>query len=670
DLNSKTGTFYNSTIFMADTHMFITGDEVVKTGDFTYDLKNGTVSACRAEEGKNIPWIFKSSRAKLTVDGMARLTNVHFVVDGGLPLFYTPFLTFPAKTKRETGFLFPEWSHSSRDGFGFMTPFFVNISPSSDVTLYPGFYDTRGMLYGGQYRYVAAEGSHGNFMFSHLRDRLVEVEDGFKFEDDYKRDNLLRRTKNRYWLRGKADHDFGNNLIAKLDLDLVSDQDYLQELDGGSLGYEMSSDLFLKEFSRDLQEETISARESSLQFIKSWSNMVLTGEFRNKQDTAHDIRLGTDDGDGMIDEGEYSFVSGSNTSPLQVLPRIEFNGRTPVAGTPLSLAWDSEYVHYWRDQGLSAHRLDLHPQLITSLPAGGWFEGMLTGGLRETKYQVTTHGESTWAHDRFQERLANDFTGNIATTLLREFDLGLGSADWLEHMVRPNLLYEYVTRTQEKDLPSFDGADRLAMKNWLTWELNNYFGVGGAGENGDLWNRNFGTLKILQTYNLQEARREIVTVGDRRREWSDLRFEFEVFPVEQWQVRYQTNLSMYDKKISRYELVTKYSLAGGHSFAIDYEYLRNSAMAAPYFYTNSGDSRSDIEARFSARLTDTVQATGYINKSFSTDHTVESAFGLTYKPHCWMVEFETTESAKERRVMIIFSLDGIGRAFRWGKGNV
>ncbi|HIJ78655.1 MAG: hypothetical protein OEY01_05960, partial [Desulfobulbaceae bacterium] len=42
DLNSKTGTFYNSTIFMADTHMFITGDEVVKTGDFTYDLKNGT----------------------------------------------------------------------------------------------------------------------------------------------------------------------------------------------------------------------------------------------------------------------------------------------------------------------------------------------------------------------------------------------------------------------------------------------------------------------------------------------------------------------------------------------------------------------------------------------------------------------------------------------------
>ncbi|MGV1100111.1 LPS-assembly protein LptD [Thiovibrio sp. JS02] len=667
DLEAKTGTFTDSTIFMAETHMFVRGDEVVKTGDFTYTLTNGWASACKTVEGERTPWSFRSSKTKLTVDGMAHLSNVRLQVKD-VPVLYTPYLTFPAKTKRESGFLFPEWSHSSRDGFGITAPFFVNISPSQDVTLYPGYLSERGALYGAQYRYARGANSFGTFMLSFLRDDLL---DGADLDDEFKTDGLIRRANNRYWLRGKADHDFGDDLTARLDLDLVSDQDYMQEFEGGALGYTASNDLFLDDFRRDLQEKTLTERESALQLTKAWANMVLSGEVRTRQNAAHDLRLTTDDGDGVLESGEYVFRNRS-TSPLQALPRFGFSGRMPIGDSGVSGAWGTEYVNYWREEGLGAQRMDLHPQLITSLPRGGWVEGKVTGGVRETVYQIENYGESDWEYDRFQDRQAFDFTGNMATTLIREFDFGAGEADWLEHMIRPNLLYEYVTRTEEQRLPLLDTVDNLERENWLTWQLNNYFGMGGTREDGELWNRDFALFKVLQTYDFRAENPETMRVAAdaRRYDWSDLRFDFELYPLERWKVRYQTNVSMYGKGVTRYQLLSSYALRAGHSFSLDYRYLEDSTMKAPYFYTDLGESVHDLTGRIKARLTETLLATAALNKSFSANHTVESSVGLAYMPHCWMVEVEAVRSVGDQRIMIIFSLDGIGRAFRWGKGNV
>jgi LPS-assembly protein len=652
-IEEGTGTFRHSTIFMAETHMFVRGDEIIKTGEFTYTVINGWASACKTEEGGRAPWSFASSTTKLTVDGMAHLRNVRFQIKE-VPLLYSPYMVFPVKTKRESGFLFPEWSHSSRDGFGITAPFFINLSPSMDVTLYPGYLTERGLQYGAQYRYAQGPDSYGTLMFSFLRDDLLDGED---LSQEYKGDGLIRQTADRYWLRGKADHDFGGNLRGRLDLDLVSDQDYLQEFRGGLMGYTASNDLFLKDFGRSLQEETISERESSLQLSKGWENMALSGELRTRQEAAHDIRLTA--GGGLEEVSRP-------VSPLQALPRIDFSGRLPIAGTRFSTSWNTEYVNYWRDRGIGAHRLDLHPSLITFLPRYGWVEGKVTAGIRETLYQVEPHGGAAWDGGRFQDRLAYDFTGNMATTLMREFAVSAGGADWLEHMVRPNLVYEYVTRTQEKDVPHLDPVDRLDLKNWLTWELNNYFTLGGDGKEGS-WNRAFALFKVLQTYDIREGRREAGEGGGARREWSDLRFDLQVFPLESLSIRYETNVSMYGKGVSRYELLSSYNLPQGHGFSVDYRYLKNQGMLEPYFYTDAGDSVHDLEGQLRARLSETLLATASLNRSFSHDHTVTSSVGLVYRPHCWMMEMEMSRSTGDQRVMVIFSLDGIGRALRFGR---
>ncbi|MFH1021033.1 MAG: LPS assembly protein LptD [Pseudomonadota bacterium] len=671
DLAAETGTFTDSTIFMAESHMYVTGQEMVKTGAFSYTLKKGWATACKPEEGKSPPWSFTSSMTKLTVDGMAQMTNAVFHVKDA-PMVYTPYFTFPAKTKRESGLLFPEWSHSTRSGFGLMVPVFLNVSPSTDFTLYPGYLSERGVQYGGEFRYVKGPESRGTFMLTYLRDDLA---DGADLSAEYKNDGLIRREANRYWLRGKANHDFGDHLTGRLDLDLVSDQDYLQEFKEGSMGYTASKLLFLDEFGRDLREETIFERESSLQLVKSWPNMVAGGELRTRQNSAHDLDFAADNnGNNVLDAGEYTVLS-RTASPLQALPRLDFSGRIPVSGTRVSTAWDSEYVNYWRSEGVGAQRLDLHPKLISFLPQGGWLEGKVSGGARETAYQLESYGDSSWDNDRFQDRQAYDVTGNMATTLLRDFDLG--NSDWLEHLVRPNLLYEYRTRTQE--LPSlddtlgtdvyFDSADRLERKNWLTWQLNNYFTLGTNRKNGDFGNRNLGLFKVLQTYDLRQENPESLGLGvtERRYDWSDLRFEATVSPVPNWALGYQTNVSMYGKNVTRYEFLNQFNLAGGHSLGLNYRYLQDSGMLAPYFYTDLGESSHDLIGTVGARLTETLTANAYLVQSFSEDHTVESLVRLRYQPACWMVELETSKNADDQRVMLIFSLDGVGRAFRIGR---
>ncbi len=670
DLNTQIGTMEDATIFTADNHLYIKGKTVEKTGELTYTLHGSRISACEPVEGKRQAWAIESKRARITVDGMTHLLHPRLEVKD-VPVVYSPYMVVPTKTRRETGFLFPEWSHSSRDGFTLLAPFFINLSPSADVTLYPNYMTERGLMYGGEFRYAAGPRSQGLFLLSYLRDDLADTDN-----DEYKSDRLVRDAQSRYWLRGKADHDFGSGLVGRLDLDLVSDQDFLQEFKEGSLGYDKNKMEFSRMFRRDLQEASLTDRESTAQLVKSWADMVLSGELRTIQDVRNDLILSTNDGDGTLESGEV-VSRDKRVSPLQALPRLDFTGRVPLGMKRLSFAWDTEYVNYWRERGTGAHRLDLHPQLITPLPRGGWIEGKITTGVRETAYEIQTNKNSDWTYDRFQERTAFDFEGNIATLLMRDFDVALGGATWLEHTIRPNLIYSYVTRTSEAELPSLDSVDRLeygqrkSIKNWLTYEWNNYFDIGGDDGKENFWNRQLAQFKVFQTYDLRENRIELTSPTDQRREFSDVRFDLQAYPWAPLLLRYQTNLSVYGQGVTRYELMGRYTTPWKASFSLDYRYLRHSGMLEPYFYTTLGESQHDLQATVNTPLTATLTAYGYINKSFSTDHTVESTLGFLYKPECWLMEVEMRRStAGEQSIMIIFSLDGIGRAFRWGKDNV
>ncbi|NCC95081.1 MAG: LPS-assembly protein LptD, partial [Opitutae bacterium] len=213
DLEQSTGRFKNATVIRREKDLHFEGRVIEKTGELTYHIEDGWVVTCKLQPGEVPPWSFAAADTELTDGGYAFLKHATFRIKD-VPILYTPVMLLPAKRKRQTGLLFPSMFYSDRDGFSLETPLFINLSPSTDLTLYPRYISERGFMGGAEFRYVYDEESMGMFMGHYLDDALSDPS-----EVDYYRDGDYTHTNaERYWLRGKANQDIGS-WTTRLDLD-------------------------------------------------------------------------------------------------------------------------------------------------------------------------------------------------------------------------------------------------------------------------------------------------------------------------------------------------------------------------------------------------------------------------------------------------------------------
>ena len=640
DLNRQTGSLTMTSLRFSESNWHFSGRVVEKTGELTYHFKDGSVTTCpETAEGKPF-WSVNAADVYLNTGDKARLKNVSLLVKD-VPIAYLPYLVIPVS--RQSGLLTPEWSQSQRDGTGFNLPFFWNLSSSFDATFYPGILSKRGVTAGAEFRYRAAERSQGTIAVNYQHDRTTDT-----VEDEYKSDGYLRTDHDRYWLRAKADHDFGNGLKAGLDLDMVSDRDYLQEFRKGIIGFDTSNDKFLAAHNRGFQEESIPFRESTVQLGKTTASMFLGGEMRTVDDERDEP---------------------SATTTLHALPRVVFNGRVgiPKIPVPCSLDWDSEYVFYWRDEGIGEHRLDIHPGFVVSIPAD-FIEGTISTGIRETMYRVEVFGDSSvhdWSNNDSQFRRVWDFEIDFATTLARDFAINLGSVKRFNHKFRPRIAYSYMTSTDQDDLPYLDAQDRIESQNHLIYGIDNYFRIGGLlGDNS--YDRRFGYFKISQAYNIREVRRSLEDALDDRHPFSDIFFELEFYPLERLKIAYETAWSVHGKGVTFYNFKTEYSGRERRSLSINYRYNRVPWVDEPYFYTDDpAESMHELNMEIQAALSKLFSVRGDMAHSWSYNHVVEASVHLIYHPACWSVELLAAKTPDDHRIGIIFSLAGLGKVMEF-----
>ena len=249
DLEQETGVLYGGSLFLQENHFYIRGERIAKTGRDTYRVEGGSFTSC---DGDRPDWSITSRTLNVTIEGYGSATHAVFRVRNA-PVMYAPYLFFPAKTKRQTGLLLPEVGHSDRLGFFWDQPLFWAIGDSSDATLYARYMDKRGTKIGLEYRYARTDASLGTFMADGLHDRRVD--DGSAEATDqwgYGGDAYDRTNTDRYWIRAKLDQELPGGALARLDLDVVSDQDYLTEFKEGLSGFKASRDHFRDTFGRDL----------------------------------------------------------------------------------------------------------------------------------------------------------------------------------------------------------------------------------------------------------------------------------------------------------------------------------------------------------------------------------------------------------------------------------
>jgi LPS-assembly protein len=73
----------------------------------------------------------------------------------GVPVLYTPWISFPIGDQRKTGVLFPIIGNSGQSGTMLAVPWYWNIAPNRDATLFTRYYSSRGLRLDPEFRYLS-----------------------------------------------------------------------------------------------------------------------------------------------------------------------------------------------------------------------------------------------------------------------------------------------------------------------------------------------------------------------------------------------------------------------------------------------------------------------------------------------------------------------------------
>lgn len=120
-----------------------------------------------------VGWQLKLSDLNInqaTQTGTGRNVRLLF---GGVPIFYSPWLSFPVGNQRKSGFLFPILGSSSRGGQSLALPWYWNLATNYDDTITPSIDSARGVKLDNEFRYLGAH-SRGQLLAGYLpRDNLT-----------------------------------------------------------------------------------------------------------------------------------------------------------------------------------------------------------------------------------------------------------------------------------------------------------------------------------------------------------------------------------------------------------------------------------------------------------------------------------------------------------------
>jgi len=140
-------------------------------------------------------WELRARRIDVDTDkgeGIARNATLRI---GKVPVLHVPWLAFPIDDRRRTGLLYPSISMSSRNGFDWRQPIYLNLAPNYDMTLTPRWMSRRGLQLGTEFRYLTPSG-RGTFDLQALpsdnlasRERAEEAADPSIPAANYRKDD-------------------------------------------------------------------------------------------------------------------------------------------------------------------------------------------------------------------------------------------------------------------------------------------------------------------------------------------------------------------------------------------------------------------------------------------------------------------------------------------------
>jgi len=583
DLASMQGWLKHGNVYVGKSNVHVQTEFARRYGVSNYRFENAKFSAC---DGETPAWSFSAKEGDIDLEGRTKLYNSTFNILNQ-PVAYVPYLSLPGNGRRQSGLLAPEMSQSSLRGFSYNQPYYWVIDDERDMTFFENAMSRRGVMQGFEYRHAENSRTKGDWRLDFLNDKM-SANKLYADNSDLRTDGLTRSNSNRWWLRSKYDGfliDPAWNL--KLDLDLVSDQNYLHEFQSGSSGYDSSNQNFLNQFGRSLDVADSLTRTSTAYASRSWEKFGVTAKVAWTENLAY--------------MNGNNFQSKDPTT--QSLPEINaFAFKDTLPGTPFDIEATSRFNYFWRQYGTRGVRTDVHP--VLSLPLSlGPVTLIPTAGVRNTAYTVGgyTNEPATTTTNKTPARTMFELGFTSFTEFSRVFQLNnaplpalpgnVGKSQWgaIRHSVEPRLDFSYVPVPQSQErLPEFDSLDRLTRQNTITYSLTNVFdrkrtrvvaASGAPGSNTTVPTAatdylDFLRVRLEQSYNRDEASRTEDLSTYQRRPFSDVLLETSVQPEKFLTLTSKTYYSPYLNRATEHEhslTLTKETL-GELRFAHDYQH--------------------------------------------------------------------------------------------------
>jgi len=583
EFNTDTGQFENTRYTIKDNRGRGQSADVEMIMGTETNLKNADYSTCDPADKF---WSISASEIHLDhVEEWGKAKNVVLRIKD-VPIFYSPYMSFPLSKKRKTGFLTPGAGSSNRNGFEARTPFYWNIAPQMDATLTPRLLTDSGLMLMGQFRHMS------EYSQSEINAEYLPSDDDFDDED-------------RSLIRVKHQRSFAGRGNFSLDYNRVSDKQYFEDF-GNSLGV------------------------TSTRFLPQRGNVSYSGSL-----------YGGNWWSAYASVENYQVVDQTITAvnrPYKRLPQLNFSAGSPGGSNKFIYNLTSQFTYFDRTgvdtasvDNVTGARMDLLPSISYPYRTASTFVTPKLG-LRFTQYDL--HSTSTF--ESSPNRLLPIVSVDSGVFLERDFTLfGKNSLQTLE----PRLFYLYIPEENQDDLPVFDtniydftadamfredrfsGADRVGDANQFSLAVTSRLIDHETG-------RENAYISLGQIYYLSD--REVTLPGDEIRDDNSSPFIAEIGTslIKHWKLRGTLQWDPHTNETERMIAQAQYKPASNKVVNFSYRVRRPSSNV-------SGVDIEQTDVSFHWPISQNWSTIGRWNYAVPEKKSLEMFGGVEYDSCCW-----------------------------------
>lgn len=566
-------------------------------------VTNGTYSTC---DGPNPDWYLKSSTLRLDAGrdvGVAGKTIVYFK---GVPIIGTPAMSFSLSGARRSGWLPPSIGFGAKGRAEAVLPYYFNIAPNRDLTLYPRLMLDRGLQMGATGRYIG-ETSRGGYQGETHAELLVD--DKETGEDRWLINSTHGQALRRNWT-------YGWNINA------ASDDDYPSD--------------FSKSINTTAQRQLVREIRTDL-YGQYWTLAARVQNYQVLQDPA----AATD-------------PTLTVARPYDRLPEILFHaGRYDVKG--FDWAVDSEITRFSHPDLPTGNRAVLVPQVSYPFVRPGYFVTPRLA-LHASAYQLERAAAGS---PRSLSRTLPQFS--VDSGMIFERKSGLLGRE-MTQTLEPRLFYAYTPYKDQSQFPNFDsaeasfnfsqiftenrfiGSDRVADANQVTVAVVSRFLESDGAER----------LRVAlgQRFYLSEQRVQLVAGAPRDESRSDALVAAGGRISETW---------AFDSAV-QYNART--SSVVNANFGVQWRPGDKKVINAEYRFVRDSFKNVDLSSQWPLSMR--WYGVGRVSYSVQDSKILESLIGLEYKADCWVFRmgaqrFVTTARNTSTPIFFQLELNGLSK---------